>query len=235
MNAFTTIDEIIASYCNERGDYELANRKRYERIIMEGYADLNMNHVAYLSYYVGVVNEANILKLPEDLVDYLKIGLEINGKIWTLTRNDNIALSIPDVCGIEANDDYNLLANKYPIWHPNMPGGWNVAQYRVDKSPDYRRIVFDGNMMGQSVHLEYVGTGVKPSGKTYIPVQLSTTLKDYLNWVVTKRDPQAPMGRIEMARRDFINAKTQFLRTEFSMTGDEILDAFRSGYTHLKR
>lgn len=229
MNAFVTIQEILQSYANERGDYSPSNLKRFERILLEGYADLNINF-ATVNYTTGIVNEANILKLPADFVDYLKIGLLKDGQIWTLTENKDLAV-MRDVCGVEVNDDFNKNAFAYP-WMTDYTrgGGWNVGKYRVDKSPDNRRIVFSGAMMGCEVHIEYISTGIK-EGQTYVPVELMTTLKAYLDWILKKRDDNMPMGKIEMARRDYLNAKAEWFRGTIAMTYDEILDTIRNGYS----
>lgn len=228
MSATVSVEQVVVSYANERGKYDLSTIKRYEKIVIEGYSDLNMNYVIYPNYTTGVVNEANIFSLPADFVDYLKIGVLKNGKIHTLSENSDIALSMPDVCGVETNN--NTTAMEYP-WFTDYtrPGGWNVANYRIDKTR--RRIVFEGAMMGETIHLPYISTGIPSTGQVFVPRDMMPVLKNYLDWTIKRRDDDMPLSKSEVARRDFYESLAQYERSNNSMTADEILDAIRSGYT----
>lgn len=221
--AHVSVEQVIASYANERDDYDPKHLKRYERIITEGYSDLNINHVVTPQYARGFVSEVNVFKLPADYIDYLRIGIYNNGKIWTLSENNNIDLSAQDVCGVEVNNNPTI-----SDWY-TPGGGDNVAKYRIDKSK--RRIVFEGPMMGKEIILEYISTGIPVSGNLYIPRGLMPVLKNYLDWILKKRNDQMPESKVYSAKQDFYESLHAYERAEDSMTADEILDIIRSGYT----
>ena len=225
ISAHISVEQVIASYANERDDYDPNHLKRYERIIVEGYSDLNMNHVITPLFVRGFVSDVNVFKLPADFVDYLRIGVVNNGKVWTLSENTNIDLSAEDVCGVEVNNNPTM-----SDWY-TPGGGDNIAKYRIDKSPGVRRIVFEGPMMGREIVLEYISTGIPVSGNLYIPRGLMPVLKNYLDWTIKKNNDAMPENKVFRAKQDFYESLHAYERAEESMTADEILDIIRSGYT----
>ena len=112
----------------------------------------------------------------------------------------------------------------YSDWY-TPGGGDNVAKYRIDKSK--RRIVFEGPMMGKEIILEYISTGIPVSGNLYIPRGLMPVLKNYLDWILKKRNDQMPESKVYSAKQDFYESLHAYERAEDSMTADEILDIIR--------
>ena len=78
--AHVSVEQVIASYANERDDYDPKHLKRYERIITEGYSDLNINHVVTPQYARGFVSEVRSITAAILIsVRYIQ-----QGKIWTV-------------------------------------------------------------------------------------------------------------------------------------------------------
>lgn len=92
--ALVTMRQVVMSYLNRKGIYNLINYKRFIQIAIECFSeelaifDLDIGlEVVYLK-----MSEAKTVNLPSDFVDYSKIGVPINGKLRVLTRHDQILL-----------------------------------------------------------------------------------------------------------------------------------------------
>ena len=234
-NALITIRHAVDSYLNELGIYSKGNYKRFLNIVLEGYTNLNIHHIRGVKTFYDTVTDINTVDLPADFIDYIRIGMIEDGKIWTLSLNEDIALPNALDCGEYEGDADGLAASDQPwYWHYSSRGGYNYGYYRVDW--DLRRVVFQGDMVARQVVIEYLSSGVNMSETTFIPRELLPVLKEYLNWVVLKRDRQAPMNRIEMARRDYYTALNEYEKLNWGFSADEFLDAIRKSWKQtLKR
>ena len=183
-----TLGYVVANVQNRLQDYSDKKVIRWTQIAIDGYKLLNINYqqtvkVAYLE-----MNQANIVALPIDFVEYSKIGINACGNIWTLSVNNNMILprvekcgyTIREVCRCETNDGvafdppqegvefvghwWNGLYNNHLF---GAGGGFNIGYYRIDK--EYNRIVFNPEMPKLPIILEYVSNGLNYSGDTIIP------------------------------------------------------------------
>lgn len=228
-NALISIRQVVSSYLNEAGIYTLENYNRYLQICIEGLSHLNIYYVPSYRITYGTVDSINCYDLPDDFIDYYRIGVILDGKIWTLTKNDKIPTINAISCGEDLGDADNQGAIDIPYAHQYaINGGWNFGYYRVDK--EKRRIVFSGDMIGRQIVLEYISTGVSLSGSTWVPRELSKVLKDYIHWKAIQRDPQVALNHREVARRDYYDSLAEYNRLQCSFTVDELLDALASGF-----
>ena len=92
--ALITIRQVVMSYLNRKGTYNLTNYKRFVQISIECFSeelaifDLDTGlEVVYLK-----MSTAKTVDLPSDFIDYSKIGVPINGKLRVLTKHDQILL-----------------------------------------------------------------------------------------------------------------------------------------------
>lgn len=229
-SAVIKIEQAVKSYCNELGDFNHDQYDRYLQIVIEGYTELNIQHIfTYQPVYL-TVNEANLAKMPSDMIDYYLIGLVEEGKIWELTRNEQIAIPKSEVCGIEVSNSDLLSAIDTPDTAVyNSKGTWNIGKYKIDKKR--RLIIFEGSMAGQTIYMEYISSGVSLTGNTFVPVEILPMLKAYLNWVITERDKKISLGEKERSLRLFRRAEIRWAERMNNFTLQEAIDAIRSGYS----
>lgn len=213
---------------------------------IDGLREINIHfiptniNVAYLT-----VSDLRTVSFPNGYVDYTKIGIEVGGRIWTLTLNENILLPRGEKCGqdirkvvagggvySDSTDVYyyadhirngNFVGGAYGV-----TGGFNKAYYRIDKQN--RRIVFSsGIKSGSQIVLEYLSDGINLTGETFIPAQYINPLRLYCLWQLIEYT-DAPNNIKRERERQFWQAVSMLETLETALTGDEWMDAAYSTY-----
>jgi len=227
--AFLTLKQIVSSYLNEKGIYTKENVMRYLILVKEGYTEINIYNTSFFTTYKTVVNVANMIYMPDDMIDYLRILVIENGELWELGRNDDIAFSTLGTCLIDVAEQSNLNATRdIPAFGYGVSGGYNVGNYRVDKHA--RTITFEGYMVNKDVIIEYSSSGVSMSAETYVPVALSPVLKNYIDKIVAVRDDTMPEYKVKSKEVRFSHSLRKYVRQEKMPTPQELMDVFRSAY-----
>ena len=226
--ALISLKHVVASYQNEANLYSPSAFKRLLQLAIEGFGDLNIFYTPSFKTSYFTVSSINTVDLPEDFVDYYRVGMIVDGKVWELSRNNNIPIINSLDCGAWAGDaDNQTLSTQQYEWHYSFSGGKNVGYYRIDN--ELRRIVFSGDMMGREVVLEYISTGVSVSGNTWVPREVAEVLKEYIHWKSIQRTDDA-VSQKELAQRNYYLALQKYQRRAWSFTLEEFLDAIRSGH-----
>lgn len=241
--AYRSIAWIVKSALNRKGLYSDKNMLRYCAIAAEYYGEqfntfiMATPEVAYLNY-----SGTRTVKLPEDYVDFISVGVNLNGEIWTLGRNKNLAKQNKEECGIKVNDlgvPGSLPFTGYQIsdhYHNGelvsgaltMGGGWNMAYFDIDTKQ--RLLVIDGNVPRGEVVLEYISSGVKGDGTTLVPHIAINAVRMFILWQIDEYDDKVNQYTKRNRERQFIEAENQAKWFADSMTMDEIKDIFYSSY-----
>jgi hypothetical protein len=227
-SALVKIDNVVYSFLNEK-DEGLENFLRYKQIVIEGFTqEFSVKNGEGVKVYYGTVDAVNNFFIPSDCINISRAGIISNGQIHTFVKNDNLAMPDGLVCGVEVvNSD--LLRGLTPPQGFNYAkgGGYDIGEYRVDMRN--RVIRFRGNLAGQIMALEYRSSGISLEGESYIPVTIIPALKEYLEWVLLKRNLDSNLGRVQMAHRNYVNAKKRYILTKNSFSMRELLDAINRG------
>lgn len=242
--AFLTIAQVVKSFMNERNERTLANYERYLQIAIEGFSEINLWELNNIEVAYLKMNSAKVVQLPGDFLMYTKIGINLGGRIWTLTLNNDIVIPKPeDICPDPIEEVNDSRSDFVPLgtwafaphfrrgeWTEGiygLGGGFNQAYYRVDMKN--RVILFDGVVPDSEIILEYKSTGVTCGG-SIVPRQASQALKSYIHWKVAEYDPTENMG--EKVRKENLYDKELSALSQFEnkFTMDEFLDAMYSEY-----
>lgn len=246
-----TIAQVIKAMMNERGEKTLTNFERYLQMALEGFSDMNVFEINSIEVvYLTIDPDTMIAELPADFITMTKMGININGKMWTLTVNNDILLPPPSsICDIEPAavpgtqvitdpiggyyfaPHYNR-SGRYVDTLYGVGGGFNTAYYRIDMS---RRIIyFQGRIPNNEVILEYKSNGIKGSG-TIVPRQAVPALKAYLFWKSCLHDYRMSEARIANYERLYNIELVKLTQLENSFTVDEFLDTMYSTYSQAPR
>jgi len=191
--------------------------------------------VAYL-----IPNAAGIIPWPSDMLDYIKIGIPINGQLYNLTLNENMLINRAEKCGVDIRtmykgnsvaitNGYNYIdhfrGSQYISGLYGIGGGFNTAYYKVDYK--MRQIQFDGVIPNSEIVLEYNSTGIR--GGTIIPAAAIPVIRDYELWQRIENDPRVGANQKDRKKALFDEslAKFHFVINMFSM--QEYLDAAYAG------
>jgi len=210
-----TIRYIVMSILNRMNDYSMKNYKRLVQIAIEGFGELALWHMNSLEVVYLYMNAAKAVNLPADYVDFLKIGVPVNGKLRVLTQHDQILLprEFPDgkdVGNTDADDIVDAASlvffsdhfrgGQYVGGLFGMPGGVDSAYFRIDR--ENRQIVFSGTVDRSEIVLEYISTGIKTDGSSLIPREAVPALRTYIQWNMIESDPRVAANEKERKKRN---------------------------------
>lgn len=224
---FMTLNQVIASFLNKRGDYSKHDRKRLLQFAIEGYREFGLYHnPTILQEWLPVNNDIKTVSLPDQMMEFLTVGIPVQGRYWSFTELDD---------GIDPSSEVRLIAEREevrpgsqrPLGDFATPGGDNQYMFKHDKR-NRRLIIYSPHDLDE-VLVVYRSTGIKANGETIIPIHAFQALRAYIAYEDVDLDPMIPinekMRRFESKEyhvknmRDFENRFTLF----------EFLDAVRSG------
>jgi len=223
--SFVNIDYVISSYLNRKNIGSTSDWDRYKQILIEHVTDLNIFHTRFFKTEIGQVNEINQYNLPADFIDWVSVAVELNGEFWELDVNNNL-ITEPDNTAETPVFQSHLLPPKikgyrYTRRRRNAAGGFKV---------DYnqRLIVFEGNFKGKDVYLNYTSSGVPGQGDVFIPRELITVLRDYLDWIIKENDPTVTITITQRAEIAYGRSLLQYYDHKQDISGKELLNLFRN-------
>lgn len=243
---YLTLEGVVMDYLNDRGIYNLRNYKRYLQWAIRGFTSLSIFNLNTIEVRYLEVSEAGTVVLPDDYIDYTKIGYMLGDSIWTLGLNNNLGLVRDEQV---AGGDFDTIktagtesAYFVPHWHMGLyvpalygaGGGANRAFYRIDKEEGVIQLegtipIGDGHSSGYLV-LEYISSGVSLVGTTFIPKQAWEAMNTFLHWKEAENaDPHVQVTIDYWAKRHS-NELVQLNAFEDNFTPDELMDVIRSGY-----
>jgi len=241
-NNFLSLDQIVKMAMSERGEKSLTNYERYLQSAIECYAqmaifEMNTISTARLDLDVNTMTAP----LPPDFVTMTKIGIEINGKLHTLTINENLIKRVPaticDTLPIEntsvTNDSNNLGYYFGPyFWNGYLyqatfgqGGGINCAYYRIDYNNN--TIIFDGFTGDYPIILEYKSSGVSANGGI-VPREAAEALKAGIHYYTIRNNVKYNLSERQEAERRYNIELYSLQRLNLSFNYDELVDVINS-------
>lgn len=193
---------------------------RYHVIAADGLRDLAIHHLPISKTVVLTIDTDNwTASFPDDMIDYIYVGKEIDGRVWTFTRDSRMTdRTITGVDGADLGDFVDLVG-------PGAVGGLNQYWYK----PDYnnRRFLFSGITASDTVILNYQSTGVESvsyASTTDIefPVYAEESMEKYLRWQICEYDNGNP-SECERRKDEYWDSVRR-LRNVHNSTIDEIRD-----------
>lgn len=226
---------VVMAYLNRINDYSMRNYKRIAQIVIEGFTDLNLYHATNIEVVYVYMDEAKIVNVPPDFIDWVKVGMPVNGKLVTLTKNNSMLVprKFPDGADVGNLDDADPDNVSYFVSHfkdgkfigslYGMRGGYNVAYFRYDE--EKRQFVFTGEVPRSEIVLEYVSSGVSLTSSTSIPRQAVKPLLSWTHWQLGEFDRKVA-GNEKTRRERLYDRDVMELRSfGFTPTMDEYRDA----------
>ena len=205
---------VVMSILNRIKDYTTRDFYHYMQLAIEGFTELSLWHLDSVEVMYLTMSEAKIVNLPADFIDYVKIGIPINGKLRVLTRHDKLLFprTFEDgtpVGNADADDTVDAASLVYFADHfrggqyvgglYGMPGGVDDAYYRFDR--ERRTIIFSGSVPRSEIVLEYISSGVKTGGSTLIPREAVPALRTYILWQTAEYNRNISLAEKERAKR----------------------------------
>lgn len=237
MSAYKTLSYVVMNYLNESGDFTMQNYKRYLQIVCDGIRQLNLYNLTQVKVVYLVPNSANIVELPDDYVQYTKIGIMVSGRLWTLTLNKNIVPPRDIQCGMDIRVTNSGLStfpyggyNFVDHWYGDrfitglygLGGGLNTGYFNIDS--ENKTIVLDGCIFTNQIILEYKTDGIGEG--TPVPPQAIEPLKKRLDFLKRWHDPRVGIGEKQLAKQLMDESIFELQCFENIVNLDEWMDSF---------
>lgn len=229
----TTILYVVMSVLNRLRDYSMRHYSFLEQIIIEGYTEMNLWHLDNIEVVYLRMSEAKTVDVPADFIDWLRVGVPINGKLRVLTHHDKILLPRTFADGEPVgNTDDNTGAINDGVYFTDhfrngqfvgglygMPGGVDMSYYRYDR--ENRQIIFSGSIPRGEIVLEYLSTGVNVQGTTVIPKEVVPALRAYALWQIIENDRKISIGEKERKKAQYEEEVSSVRHFQSTFTADE--------------
>lgn len=227
-NGVMPLTQVVASILNKRNDYSKHDRKRLLQFAIEGFREFGLYHLPTIqSEWIKVNQDLMTVPLPDQLMEFLSVGIALNGEYWEFTKIEN---GINPQGFKELNEERQEVDLDTSIKSQNFatPGGQN--EYKFDYDKNNRRLVIYTNLPLTEVLVIYKSTGINADGDTLIPIHAFQALRAYIQMEDIDDDTQVSMG--EKARRldRYLFHLKNMRDAENRFTVAEFLDAARSGY-----
>lgn len=243
QNANVSIRYCVMNAIKRTGDHSMNEYFDNLQLAIDCVRELRLYHEASIEVLYAQPNDAGIVLFPPDMIDYVKVGIEVYGQLFNLTLNENMILNRAQKCGVDLREMHrgvglipqltggyfyapHFRGSQYIEGLYGLGGGFNVAYYR----PDYkmRRFEFDGFLKNNEVIIEYKSTGI--SAGSIISAQAIPVIREYILWQRIENDPRVPTTQ-KQRKQDQYDAEVEKLRTYTNnFTMQEFLDTMYSTY-----
>lgn len=92
MAKYVSIQDVVRDFLSEKGDYTDVDFLRYLKIAMRGFANLNIHTVKSFKTVTLTPNSLLQVPLPDDYVNWSRIGILRDGEIVALDVNDDLSI-----------------------------------------------------------------------------------------------------------------------------------------------
>lgn len=238
---YVTLNKIVKDAIIDIGEQTEHLYPRFLHWAFDALKDYSFDDSNELKTVLIPMSQIKTIELPIDCSNWVKIGLVINGRVRTLTTNNNIALNqVFDDCGNEEmkpsvqQDTALYYANGYVFYNYN---GHNVLSHgNCGISGNYRfdvergRIVFGPEVPTTDIYLEYISNGVNPNGESSVNEFVAKTIKLYILWMRKENSDKYSLGIKERARSLYYNEHRVMQQRINSFEPKEFIESVRKGY-----
>jgi len=212
ISGFSTIDYVVAEMQAELDDYSTTQNQRLTALVISALREIRLYHKAAIQVAYLTINEAGIIPFPFDYMDFINIGIPMNGQLWNLTEDNKMLLDRSTDCGEDSrvmsqgSSFENRISILTPSWSLNrftptyygVSGGRNTGYYKVDEQA--RQIQFDGKIPRGEVVLVYKSTGIGPN--TVIGAEMIKPLKNIAHYNKVKFNKNESMNQKMLLKKD---------------------------------
>ena len=212
----------------------LSEYDRFFEFTIDGYRELRLKVVNEgVTYKKVIPDNINSISFPQDLEEFIALGVPNQGEIWFLSPENKI-ITTTSLSGLsetlDPNDGEGVMLDKYQDDTYYARGGTNYAGYYTVEH-NKRRIRVNSTSRTELL-LVYVTSGTSTSTETYIPYKYLPALEAYVMWQdVAYVDG---MENIALSRENTYARRRQEL-AELELDIDGIMQEIYKSYTMLPK
>jgi hypothetical protein len=231
ISAYYTIDQVV-----EETLLTLPESQRNERE-RRRFLNFAVSGLRYLRSFVtkdGKVrekvtpNSLNRISFPDDMEEFLALYVPVNGKIWKLTRNNEI-IPTKTVVGIDESydEDYGEGVEQPIVELDNFAASNDVnleGYYTIDY--ENKEIIINSNRKTELV-LEYISNGIGLSSISNVPAKYVKALTAWILWKDVFFDRSVALNIKVLYENEFKKSVREIKSLE-AMSLDEVIDAWNN-------
>ncbi len=240
QNLGTVNIEYIAS--NVRMLRHLDNKwhEKVLQLVISGYSELQLTgNIQKIKTVALTVDSANIAYFPNDYVEYVRIGVVIEGRLQELVQNNNIALGADVSCGenirptiTRTNEDFaDGIGGERETWLTKdytIGGAFSPAYYRIEE--ENRRVVFlQHKFTNFQVIMEYKCLDI--TDEAIIPRKAVPAITAYVEWQLDRRDRNVHNYDKNISKNEWLAERNKLYAMNTAFTKEEWQDNERK-HTH---
>lgn len=200
------LDYICHSVMADLQESTTKNYSRYLKWAIDCFRELTLFVFPCIKTKYLSVSDTLTVPFPDDYIDYTAIGINIGGRLWTLTLNPDLVPGKLDDCDLPidvatARPDLGAI---YPYYYffsgafrngqyvgeqYSIGGGWNRKGYfNVDR--ERKQFQFSSLVPQTEIVLEYHSTGISCDGTVEIPYESISAFLAFIHWKRTEHDQE---------------------------------------------
>lgn len=244
---YTNITTIVSEIHGRLQDNNDKLLELYTHYVIEAVRDLNIFHSRSVKTIQFTPDETNGITLPSDYIAYTAISINMCGRRWTLTQNDDILPTTATRCNIPIrgilsgccegdNPEIAIPSNGFNfmgywnngVWNApayGIGGGFNRAYFNVDEFNN--RINFNGVIPKNRGILQYLTDGIDLCGESVVPMKYKAAIRALAEWQFKLHDTQVGIGEKQLFKQESNEAMARMENLEFSFTLAEFIDGSR--------
>lgn len=232
IQAQKTIKEVAIQVQNRMRSMNPGDLEWLIQIGIEGYTDMNYYDGNVISRVRKEIPDSLSLNLPADFIREVKVEALLGNKLHVLKKQDFNTYS-----DLECGEEVAPLNYEEELWLTRIRGFYDVGgdftatgQFPYQFNIDYKRrqIFFNTMPPGQTMYLQYMGTGINDSGETYIPIDMVTPLRNYIMWQMGYLDPKMAASKLQLRQDDYERSVAKMRHGRSVMTEQEYRDEYYS-------
>jgi hypothetical protein len=170
------------------------------------------------------VDNLKRVELPDDYINYVKIGIRKGDHVMTFLRDEELSLytDISD-CGVnQPNRNSNPLPEEFygngyfGPWlftnyvnsygeHTGGLYGYGNGKIKNGFTIDNGSIQLTSNIDAEVIYLEYVSSTMIYGEETYLPISAEEACKSYIRWKFELNQRQPKIGIVQLRQREYSN------------------------------
>lgn len=231
ITSFVTLDTAIDGVMADLRETTTNNYSYYLNWGLDIWREINLFKAVVIKTIYVTMGDNFTIPYPSDYIKYMAVGTPINGRLWTLSLNQNLLPKKLDECDVPIEEviaNPNI-ASTYPYAYYfsgsfrngqyvgeqfALGGGWNKKGY-FKEDDDNKQFIFQGVVPKGEIVIQYQSTGVACDGTVEIPYETISTIKAGIHWLMIENDKlmqrQNPSAQIALSNR-----KERLFKSEWS-------------------
>lgn len=243
-----TLDSIVRSALMDIG----AGLERYEQFkhwAIEGFRQFHFDLAGEVKTAKLTLTAWKAIELPEDYVDWVMIGVEVDNKIRVFLHDDRIPIHREDedsdgeidelVSTVDTNTQESV---PYWFWNNRNFQGQETGQLYgltvkdngtgyFKMNPQRREIQFSPTVDSDTeIYLEYITDGFNPTSQTMVNIYAAKLVKLYIHWM-RHEFAKSSNGMEKQRAKDMYDKELFKVQNRLQkITVEDVLEAARDGY-----